>query len=154
MGSPKVLNVQPHLPMADEKKSIKNIFKKPFQALFQKDKKKEKVKDKDKINAKIETPKSVDNINVSTPVTDILEKFNKLDLENKDVSDNEDEFDNFSFKIIKDEVREKRNDSHSSEDSGFAEKCINDNANDLEDEKDRDLVDTFKKLSVDQNQVF
>ena len=152
MGSPKVPNAQPHLPMADEKKSIKNILIKPFQALFQKDKKKEKARDKDKVgrDAEAETPKTIENINV-TPVTDLLEKIKKLDLE-KEISDNDDdEFNNFSYKIIKDEVREKRNDSHSSEDSGFVEKCM---ANDFDDEKDKVLVDTFKKLNVQEQVIF
>lgn len=150
MGSPKVPNAQPHLPMADEKKSIKNILIKPFQALFQKDKKKENARDKDKVgrDAEPEIPKTIENINV-TPVTDLLEKIKKLDLE-KEVSDNDDdEFNNFSYKIIKDEVREKRNDSHSSEDSGFVEKCM---ANDFDDEKDKVLVDSFKKLNVEEQE--
>ncbi|XP_050360065.1 uncharacterized protein LOC126779921 [Nymphalis io] len=152
MGSPKVSNVQPHLPMAEDKKSIKNILIKPFQALFQKDKqKKEKLKKKEVEN---ETMKPVEE---TTPIATLLEKFDKLELQNiqiqhstEVVKKEENEFDNFEYKIIDVDNRSTRIDSHSSEDSGYAEKISI--LNDSDDEKsEQKLIDSLKNLKVDSD---
>ncbi|XP_047542869.1 uncharacterized protein LOC125075222 [Vanessa atalanta] len=142
MGSPKVSNLQPHSPMADDKKSIKNLLKKPFQALFQK---KDKVKQKREVKNETATKPTE---KTATPISVLLDKFDKLEIEKKEeIKEEENEFDNFSYKIIEDDNRSARIDSPS-DDSGYAEKFSI--TNDSEDERDElKLIDSLKNLKVD-----
>ncbi|CAH2083828.1 unnamed protein product [Euphydryas editha] len=149
MGTSKSLDTQPQQ-MAEEKKSIKYLLKKPFRALFQKDKHK---KDSLTHNKDVITQQNIYDVpKPETNIAVLLEKFNKLELQKKQeqqTEEEEDEFQNFSYIIIKeeDDKRSSRIDSHSSEDSGFADKCI---AIDSEDEKeDRNIIDSLKNLKVD-----
>ncbi|XP_022120373.2 uncharacterized protein LOC110996823 [Pieris rapae] len=114
MGSAKHATVNTE--MASQKKSIKDLLKKPFQALFKKDKQKEKKEIKDEDTHKVEPIKVV-------PVSELLEDIKNLKIKQEE----EDEFSNFTYKIIDDkrknsEVSEasflkERNDSQLSEDS-------------------------------------
>ncbi|XP_013168122.1 PREDICTED: uncharacterized protein LOC106118113 [Papilio xuthus] len=132
MGSAKGQHEKQNIPMADtDKKSIINILKKPFQVLFQKEKKKEK---KQEVKEKKQDAKENNPIKV-TPVSELLDNFQKLEIKE------EDEFANFSYKVIKEEERTPvRADSHSSEDSGYSEKA--------HDEKEEELIETLKDLKV------
>ncbi|CAG5051422.1 unnamed protein product [Parnassius apollo] len=146
MGSAEGPDVKPHLPMAEnDKKSIKSILKKPFQVLFQKDKKKEKkqVIVEEQKPAAIKSPPKV------TPVSVLLENFQKLQIDKKKEEDEEDEFKNFSFKVVEEENdrTQVRADSHSSKDSGFSEKSTTEA--DSEDEKEKQLIDALKDLTVE-----
>ncbi|KPJ19909.1 hypothetical protein RR48_01545 [Papilio machaon] len=121
--------------MADtDKRSIKNILKKPFRVLFQKEKKKEKKQElKEKEN--IQEVKETKPIKV-TQVSELLDNLQKLEIKE------EDELANFSYKVIKDEERNPiRTDSHSSEDSGYSEKA-------QADEKEDELIESLKDLKV------
>ncbi|XP_045509009.1 uncharacterized protein LOC123704647 [Colias croceus] len=141
MGSAKHTAIK-QATMGEEKKSIKDILKKPFQAIFnRKDKRKNKATDKDPERDKKETEK-VKEI-VVTPVTELLNKLSlkddEIDLSKLSIKDDdEDEFKNFSCKVI-DDVRCTRLDSHKSDDSGYSEKIESD------DEKDSKVDDKKKK---------
>lgn len=153
MGTSKSLGTEPQQ-MAEEKKSIKNLLKKPFRALFQKDKRKrESLKQNKDANVSQNTNEPIPPNPIQIAV--LLEKFNKLELQKKeekkhaeDEKEEEDEFKNFSYIVVKeeDEKRSTRIDSHSSEDSGYADKCTVDS----EDEKeDRNLIESLNNLKVD-----
>ncbi|CAH2065082.1 unnamed protein product, partial [Iphiclides podalirius] len=138
MGSAERSEVKPHLPMADnDRKSIKSILKKPFQALFQKEKKKEKKQvlvEESKPAAK-PAPKV-------TPVSVLLENFQRLQIDKKD---EEDEFSNFTYKVVEEGSAPARTDSHSSEDSGFSEKSVAETSA----EEEKQLIDALQELKVD-----
>lgn len=138
MGSAERPDVKPHLPMAEhDRRSIKSILKKPFQALFQKEKKKEKKQVVVAENKPTATAKPAPKV---TPVSVLLENFQKLEIEKKD---EEDELANFTYKVVEDDRVPVRTDSHSSEDSGFSEKGT------AETEEENRLVDSLKELKVD-----
>ncbi|XP_041983429.1 uncharacterized protein LOC121736353 [Aricia agestis] len=141
MGSQKICDVKPDAAMAEHKKSIKELLKKPFQALFLKDKK-EKEKKKN----------VVEKAPVKIHVDEILDNFKKLEIDKKDEdsNDEEDELKNFEYKIIKDERSSARIDSHSSEDSGFADKCSD--SEEEEDKKD-DTPETEQKKTKKKQTV-
>ncbi|XP_068627406.1 uncharacterized protein [Battus philenor] len=143
MGSAERPDVKPHLPMAEsDKKSIKSILKKPFQALFQKERKKDK---KQVVVAEKNDAKSPAKV---TPVRTLLEKFQNLEIETKE--EEEDEFANFSHQVVEEEKDRApvRTDSHSSEDSGFSEKCPDTS---LETEKEEELIESLKELKVNND---
>ncbi|KAM3956005.1 uncharacterized protein ACR2FA_010059 isoform 2-T3 [Aphomia sociella] len=142
MGSPKVLTARPQLPMADstDKKSIAKIIKQ----FFKKDKKKEKTIHEHII---VEKPETVQP-KIPT-VANILENFKKLELnkqneESNEESDEEDELKHFTFKVVEEEGRGERIDSHSSEDSGFSEK-----AEETDEKEKEDLVESLNKLKIE-----
>ncbi|XP_045456130.1 uncharacterized protein LOC123665953 [Melitaea cinxia] len=153
MGTSKSLDTEPQQ-MAEEKKSIKNLLKKPFRALFQKDKyKRESLKQNKDVVVSQNTNEPIPP-KPEMQIAVLLEKFNRLELQKKEEKkhaedvEEEDEFKNFSYILVKeeDEKRSARIDSHSSEDSGFADKCTVDS----EDEKeDRNLIESLNNLKVD-----
>lgn len=153
MGTSKSLDTEPQQ-MAEEKKSIKNLLKKPFRALFQKDKyKRESLKQNKDVVVSQNTNEPI-SPKPEMQIAVLLEKFNRLELQKKEEKkhaedvEEEDEFKNFSYILVKeeDEKRSARIDSHSSEDSGFADKCTVDS----EDEKeDRNLIESLNNLKVD-----
>lgn len=115
-------NTQPHLPMADDKKSIKSIIK----GFFKKDKK-EKPKLERETVKKPEPPPQV------TPVSTLLENFKKLEIQKKEAeelknftykAEEDDELKHFTFTAVEEERRTERIDSQSSQDSGFSEKDV------------------------------
>ncbi|XP_045783030.1 uncharacterized protein LOC123879399 [Maniola jurtina] len=79
--------------------------------------------------------KAINNVNhnnqdndsvIDNDDAELLEKFNELEIEKKEVSqveEDEEELKKFSTKIVIDDARASRIDSQSSEDSGFADKC-------------------------------
>ncbi|XP_038220361.1 uncharacterized protein LOC119838484 [Zerene cesonia] len=143
MGSAKQTAIK-QAAMGEEKKSIKDILKKPFQAIFnRRDKRKNKTLEKDTDNEKIE-PEKVKEL-VVTPVTELLNKLSikddEIDLSKLSIKDDDDddEFKNFSCKVI-DDVRCTRLDSHKSDDSGYSEKV-----GDSDDEKETKVDDKKKK---------
>ncbi|XP_059047579.1 uncharacterized protein LOC131843001 [Achroia grisella] len=141
MGSAKVSQAKPQLPMADsaDKKSIAKIIKK----LFRKDKKKDELKKNERTEEAPETapPKQ-------TTVDCILENMKKLELNAKnddsDINDEDDELKHFNFKVVEDEGRAERIDSHSSEDSGFSEKV-----EEIDEGNKEELVESLNNLKID-----
>ncbi|CAH0757615.1 unnamed protein product [Diatraea saccharalis] len=138
MGSAKVSNATQSTMAETEKKSIKKLLRE----LFKIDKKKEKIAQP----ANVEPDKTT-----STQVVEnILEKIKKLDIkEQAHESEDEDEFKNFTFKTVSvDNLRADRSQSHSSEDSGFAEKYVPDLEEGKEKERDDDITVPFEKLNL------
>ncbi|XP_075990027.1 uncharacterized protein LOC142985627 [Anticarsia gemmatalis] len=152
MGSPTVSNAKP-VPMENtEKKSLIKIVHKFFSH-----KKKEKNKPKEAVEVKQEKEKQEDarkTKNVDA-VAAVLEKFDKLDLQEKKKSE-DDELENFSFKVIE-EPRNERINSHSSQDSGFSDKSENTSEEIPEEvvkeekiDKGDELIEQLEKLDIDE----
>lgn len=140
MGSAKESPAKPLLPMADtaDKKSIAKLIKR----LFKKDKKKDEVV---KVDEKREEQPTVKVDPNTATVANILENIKKLELNDKTPeSDEDDELKHFSFKVVEDEGRGERIDSHSSEDSGFSEKV-----DDCDEKCKEELVESLNNLKID-----
>lgn len=112
--------------MAEDKKSIKKILKN----FFGKKDKKDKV-----VEVKKEPEKNVVNVNA------ILENFDKLHIEKKNV-EKDDEDEGFTRKVIEEDRRTERTDSQSSQDSGFAHDDDED-----EFEKKDDVIEATDKIN-------
>ncbi|KAL0858427.1 hypothetical protein ABMA27_012304 [Loxostege sticticalis] len=144
MGSAKVSNAKPQPPMAE---NDRKTFKKLFKVIFKRDKKKEKVLEEDVI--KTEKARDIiphNEIAVNT-VANILNKIKKLEIKDG-ADDDEDELKNFSCKTVKEDTRNDRIDSQSSEDSGFAERNVEEVTDDESKEKDDDVIISLKKLDI------
>ncbi|CAG9577617.1 unnamed protein product [Danaus chrysippus] len=139
MGTSKVAVVTKTM---EDKKSIKNILKKPFQALFQKDKqKKDKIKE-NKDNEKLETVRSETKV---TPVSVLLEK---LELRQAKLDEEDDELKNFSYHVIKDDKATVIG-SQLSRESGFDETFTNtDDEEEIQKESKDDLVESLQNLNI------
>uniref|UniRef100_A0A1E1W5H6 Uncharacterized protein n=1 Tax=Pectinophora gossypiella TaxID=13191 RepID=A0A1E1W5H6_PECGO len=154
MGSAKVTNISN---MAEEKKkSIKCIIKNFFGKKKDKDK---DYKDKDSDirhkDIRQETPKAI-------PVETLLENFKKLEIEKQKHKEEKDELENFSFnkvqddeldnftvKVVETERRTERTgriESHSSQDSGFSEKDVDDKNDDVL--KSSDIAQTDNSVHI------
>ncbi|XP_028156692.1 uncharacterized protein LOC114350187 [Ostrinia furnacalis] len=145
MGSAKVSNAQPQISMAEnDKKTLKKLLK----VFFKKDKKKDKPSE-DAVKTEKQRDGNVNSIPVNT-VANILDKIQyKLEVKNEN-EDEDDELNNFSFKTVQEEARNDRIDSQSSEDSGFAEKYVEEVPSDDDcKEKDDDVILSLKKLNLD-----
>lgn len=114
--------------MAEDKKSIKKILK----SIFGKKDKKDKI-----VEVKKEPEKNVVNVNA------ILENFDKLHIEKKNV-EKDDEDEGFTRKVIEEDRRTERTDSQSSQDSGFAHDDDED-----EFEKKDDVIEAAEKINDD-----
>nr|XP_049696109.1 uncharacterized protein LOC126054445 [Helicoverpa armigera] len=159
MGSARVSNAKP-IPMeSTDKKSFKTIIKNLFGKKKEKPKidKKEKIEEKPEIKTEVKQPKNTNT------VAAILENLDKLHLEDKkpvkeESSDNEDdELNNFEFKIIEEPFKERIH-SHSSEDSGFSDTKEAENVDKPEnddkvekDEQPEDLAEELEKLGLDED---
>lgn len=160
MGSARESQAKP-IPMENtNKKSLKTLVV----SFFRKKKEKPKRKSKNEITeVKTETkePEQVQKPNI---VATILENFDKLNLDDKKpakddkedkTTEEEDELENFTFKVIE-ETRNERIHSHSSEDSGFSdtkdqesvekEKEVKTETNDTD-----DLAEDLEKLGIDDS---
>lgn len=134
MGSATESTAKPQLPMAE---NDKKTFKKLLKVFFKKDKKKEKTTE--------EPEKTTNDAPKSIAAQTVENLFQKLVIKDQ----NDDELSNFTTKIVKDECRNDRSDSHSSEDSGFAEKLDEEAAFDGEDkDKDDDVIEALENLSL------
>ncbi|XP_032528379.2 uncharacterized protein LOC116778477 [Danaus plexippus] len=150
MGTSKVAVVTKTM---EEKKSIKNILKKPFQALFQKDKRK---KDKVKENRDSEKTEIVRSEVKVTPVSVLLENLEKLELRRQAKLEEEDnELNNFSYHVIKDDKATAIG-SQLSRESGFDETFTN--SDDEEDghkteTRGDDLAESLQNLKIGDNEA-
>ncbi|XP_034839029.1 uncharacterized protein [Maniola hyperantus] len=97
--------------------------------------------------------KAINNVNYNNQDNDsvidnddaeLLERFNELEIEKKEVSqveEDEEELKKFSTKIVTDDARSLRIDSQSSEDSGFTEKCSLIESDEENHDKDVDRIE-------------